>query len=74
VNYIMKVNLFEYGLPEELIAQQPAPQASAVQVAQEAADRQRYQTVYAAQPGAVAAPTALTASVTRRCMPPSRGQ
>ena len=38
--------------------QQPAPESSAVQVAQEAADRQRYQTVYAAQPGAVAAPTA----------------
>jgi len=38
--------------------QQPPGEASAQQQAQEVADRARYQTVYARQPGAVAAPTA----------------
>lgn len=38
--------------------QEPASEASSAQSAQEAADRQRYQTVYAQNPGAVAAPTA----------------
>ena len=38
--------------------QQPPGEASSQQQAQEAADRARYQTVYAQEPGAVAAPTA----------------
>jgi len=38
--------------------QQPPREASSQQQAQEAADRARYQTVYAQDPGAVAAPTA----------------
>ena len=38
--------------------QQPPGEASSQQQAQEAADRARYQTVYAREPGAVAAPTA----------------
>jgi len=38
--------------------QQPLSEASSQQQAQEAADRARYQTVYAQEPGAVAAPTA----------------
>ena len=38
--------------------QQPSDEASSLQHAQEAADRARYQTVYAQDPGAVAAPTA----------------
>ena len=38
--------------------QQPPREASSQQQAQEAADRARYQTVYAQEPGAVAAPTA----------------
>ncbi len=38
--------------------QQPLSEASAQQQAQEVADRARYQTVYAQDPGAVAAPTA----------------
>jgi len=38
--------------------QQPPGEASAAQRAQEIADRTRYQTVYAQEPGAVAAPTA----------------
>ena len=38
--------------------QEPPGEASAQQQAQETADRERYQTVYAREPGAVAAPTA----------------
>jgi len=38
--------------------QQPPTKSSPAQAAQEAADRQRYQTVYAHTPGAIAAPTA----------------
>ncbi len=38
--------------------QEPPDEASSQQQAQEVADRERYQTVYAREPGAVAAPTA----------------